>query len=357
MAAVSQRHAAAPHGLPFSKSVRNLNQEPDKRNIDNPGFSSDYNDNSDAYSFEARSDVSDDRDGSAAAAAAASTRSGEAVRPDSLAMTSPLEQLTRSLSFNKKDSPSSVSSHGKMSSARLRQLQEKESGLPPVEQVMLEYLASEPTREAGLSTDAQLDIEGSDAMAYQPGFTKDQGQQLRSIGNASRKPVRSSEDSDQAGGAEDADTQGQLINAFRSSYHTYMTRSGGLRDSSYSWMAPDADSPNATMDFKQAGIPNSNEVENSRGLESYEAKFSGNDGLNESSDAYSQWEAEDDRAQARRSSWDSQAVRKMALHRVPSQKASKTLTDDRTSAPSVNEPFHYSVSIGNWPQPPLKCRS
>lgn len=335
--------AAAGHsGSPYASNNREV------RRFDPPTGKTDDDENSDTYSLEARSDTSDTGDNAGDFAAAADGETGEAVRPDSLALTSPLEQLTRSLSFNKKDGQKPLTQRSEARTKNGARLQDNSiAGLPPVEQVMLEYLAAEPDYGQGASTTSHNHQEAATLRATTPHIHLSERREPSE--STSIEPVRFSDDNTRTGGAEDvSDSQGQLINAFRSSYHTYMTRSGGLRDSSYSWMAPDADSPNMTLDFKQAeAVFNAaNDKGEAIDLGRYDQVEDDNAANLQENDVSSEWEA-DDKVKARASSWDSQAAKKMGLNRIPSQKSSKTPTDGRTSDVSTFEPFHYSVSRGS----------
>lgn len=320
------------------------------RKFDNPAMND--GDNSDAYSFEARSEISDNNDTQGPPGA-----SGEAVRPDSLALTSPLEQLTRSLSFNKKDGqhapPLQQSARG---GVRERIAQDSIAGLPSAEQVMLEYLAAETNYDSNASTSGQPRQDASIGQQQQhlPNAVNSNSQHAASHETAfdtTFEPVRFSNDTTRTGGTEDvSDSQGQLINAFRSSYHTYMTRSGGMRDSSYSWMGPDADSPNMTMDFKQAEASFDAARRNGEAIDL--GRYDDFEGEDDSGDLSAGQPGEDldadGKAKARSSSWDSQEVKKMGLNRIPSQKSQKTHktpTDGRTSDVSAFEPFQYSVGL------------
>lgn len=335
MAAVS-----AQYGLASSSSntkghqVHNFDNQADRSDDDN-------DDNSDAYSFEARSEAGD--------GASATAPGSDAVRPDSLTLTSPLEQLTRSLSFNKKEG-SHGGRNGTPRTPRYRQ--HTPSDLPPVEQVMLEYLAGEPTQEASASTYETYDQwprKATDTTHQQHSkLASRSAHQEQASEPANVEPVYFGDD-DEPMVAEDPSEggQGQLISAFRSSYHTYMTRSGGMRDSSYSWMAPDADSPNATLDFKQAELSHSqsaNNKDSSSDVDRFEDHQGDRNRREFDPDGYEQWDAES-KARARASSWDSQAAKTTGLHRIPSQKTSKTPMDGRASEMSAFEPFQYSVSL------------
>jgi hypothetical protein len=336
MAAVSRWPAAAQYG---TASISSNTQAHEVRNTDNQASHTDddNDDNSDAYSFEARSEAGD--------GAAATAPGSEAVRPDSLALTSPLEQLTRSLSFNKKDG-----SHGKKNgTARtLRYRQHTPSDLPPVEQVMLEYLAGEPTHEASASTYDQQPRKASEMVHQNSKGTPRNMYQEQTLETTSQEPVYFGDDDTQTAAEDPSEGgQGQLISAFRSSYHTYMTRSGGMRDSSYSWMAPDADNPNATLDFKQAELSHlqsANPKDSSLDLDRFEDHQDDKNRRENDPDEYEQWDVES-KARARASSWDSQAANAMGLHRIPSQKISKPPTDGRNSDMSTLEPFQYTVSL------------
>lgn len=348
MAAVSSRPthvAAAGNGGDAGHSPSNAASNREIRHINtNVSSKNDEGESSDAYSLEARSDSSNIIDH--VGASAGDSAGGESVRPDSLTLTSPLEQLTRSLNFNKKDTHPLSTHATSRSRNKAGQQGSNDAAFPPVDQVMREYLAAEATHEHGASRFGESNNSTTGAHSSSSAIDRENRDQRNISESTAFEPVRFSDDTARTGGAEDvSDGQSQLINAFRSSYHTYMTRSGGLRDSSYSWMAPDADSPNMTMDFKQ--VEGHLDAANNKGDPTDLGRYDDH----EEDDAVQEHDNEEsgewtlgDKVKARASSWDSQAAEKMELHRIPSQKSSKTPADGRTSDFSVLEPFHYSVS-------------
>lgn len=295
---------------------------------------------------------------------------GESVRPDSLALTSPLEQLKRNLSFNRGDSQSGTSS------LTSRPLMDRQASLPAMihaleqdEQATSSHTSSQMPRIA--RTKSNLDYEETlvTRQAQEGSYTveNDSDVAINTLGdrahNASHddtnhvEPVRFSDDTAQTDKdgviGDNSDARSQLISAFRNSYHT--TRDGNFRDSSYSWIGADQESPNNTLDFKQAQAEyraaghdeDDEEAFQDSNDDSQQQQYiynSSNDNSNEHEiEDISGWEAEG-RNRVRASSWDSQEAEKMGLHRIPSQRKLPDTGEGRQSNVSHFDPFAYAVS-------------
>jgi hypothetical protein len=179
------------------------------------------------------------------------------------------------------------------------------------------------------------------------------------------EPVRFSTGS-QTTDIEGSDDQSQLIDAFRSSYGTHFTNG---RDSSYSWMMSEPNSPSVTLDFARAanelagilGEGSSGRTGQKTSIDSDQHNNNNNSRRAQAgqSDVYSEWDGAD-RARARASSWDSQAANEMmnlaraaslksvtgvreALARRRENTAKHVNPAERESALSIADPFHYAV--------------
>lgn len=194
----------------------------------------------------------------------------EALRPESLALHSPLDQLTRKLSYT--GTRSGIAERNMSSSLGI--------GRPPV------HRGISNTSNTSAGSDSKGKTRASDAygIASYYGTTAD-ARQPSNVPGQEQLPLHSRQASGSSGPQafnesytepvrfsrtssaydnDNSDAQSQLINAFRNSYSTQLT--GGVRDSTYSWMNDDyveedghgskADSrymsTNGTLDFKTA---------------------------------------------------------------------------------------------------------
>ena len=310
--------------------------------------------------------------------AATPSSPGARVQHDSLALKSPLEQLSRSLSFNKDRQTQQhqhrvdVKGKGRAHEHDVHQQDDREmlDGYrndlrrpPPL------LKASDSSGTGFLKYDADDDTGG-----YHPTSTTAPVNFDGRRSNRQRSPSTDDEDNES-----NSDARSQLINAFR---HSRLTRAddddddtarggggqGGHRDSSYSWMTTDPESPNTTLDFRQAQAvfeaahhrgEGSSRPGSSSGLHASTGSSNSNNGQ-QTSNLQEEWEG-DTRARARASSWDSQAAANLGLDRMPSQKSTRSTRSrsgdkqqrrelgpngqPRESGLSVFDPFHYAVSL------------
>lgn len=284
------------------------------------------------------------------------------VQHDSLILKSPLDQLSRSLSFKKDRSQAGGTDRGRVRDAKgkNRAAPDNDSNEPLSQSAQrLDAVRPPPLLKASdssgtsfLKLDDQSPTYGTYSTETAPVNFGDRDA-VRSRGNTA------THDRNDA----DSDSESQLINAFRNSYSTHLTREGGARDSSYSWMTTDPESPNTTLDFRQAQAVF--EAAHHRG-EGPLARPDSSSDLHKHSSAQperatsvssAEWEGQE-RSRARASSWDSQAAAGLGLDRMPSQRSARSGKtrarkgkgsdadgQPRESGVSIFDPFHYAVRL------------
>ena len=267
----------------------------------------------------------------------------EGVRPDSLALKSPLEQLSRSLSYTRNTAASRHGGAG--TSGSLRRPRRAQDGQAAAdEREVVDGSSQQQQRRPpplGIQTDASspsfLNLDGANSPTVEPvRFSPRRAHR----GAQSQERGRGGSESSDNDASDTSDTRSQLINAFRNSTMTRTDggRRDGTRDSSYSWATgtdADPDSPNITLDFKQAQAVF--DAANHRGsvlMPDGRERQAGHDRAAQAGSAHAaaaepssagypaDWDTEEaQRSRARASSWDKQEAHRMGLHRVPSHRS------------------------------------
>jgi len=295
------------------------------------------------------------------AAAASSANNVEEVRPESLRLASPLAQLTRSLSISRdrKEGSETAQRHTGHTAAVDREEAARLCTSPGTESLPTRHLAVgntthlSPSPPAGPSSRDNSSFLELSENEDTPRYTLWNGPTDEQAARSSNETIRSATSSTSS-----SCHNTQIINAFRNSYSTHLT--GGMRDSSYSWLLSDPDSPGPNMAFQQVaaaqGISSSSAADASHlGTARHPYQQDADTSLTA---MHINWE-ETDRAKVRRSSWDSVDAASMNLRRLPSDATTHSRsgpasnnqgeTRPRGSAISASDPFHYAVGS-------LECR-